>query len=254
MSTQQPRTSAGNEPKAREASTCSVSSKSDCFGLLKFQDLTFNPDDTSGQEVKILETWGLYANMHQHSDEMCRMRTAGALPNFPTWGKDPKRNLFYFFQKYTFINALPSTKCQHLLLWNTLQRTEHCSNAHATVFHVLFCVCRCLSHLPVMLLDTTESTSELGWTTYPDTGVSTCSSSLSSFPCVGAEAACQTYLHRVNALTGHSSNVTARGQEVITIQLSCVTPFGFFLVLVVTGLGRSHISGRIKSREGTGSG
>lgn len=29
-----------------------------------------------------------------------------------------------------------------------------------------------LRYLPVMLLDTTESTSELGWTTYPDTGVS----------------------------------------------------------------------------------
>lgn len=29
-----------------------------------------------------------------------------------------------------------------------------------------------LSHLSVMLLDTTETTSELGWTTYPDTGVS----------------------------------------------------------------------------------
>lgn len=29
-----------------------------------------------------------------------------------------------------------------------------------------------LPHLSVMLLDTTESTSELGWTTYPDTGVS----------------------------------------------------------------------------------
>lgn len=29
-----------------------------------------------------------------------------------------------------------------------------------------------LPHLAVMLLDTTESTSELGWTTYPDTGVS----------------------------------------------------------------------------------
>lgn len=29
-----------------------------------------------------------------------------------------------------------------------------------------------LRSLPVMLLDTTESTSELGWTTYPDTGVS----------------------------------------------------------------------------------
>uniref|UniRef100_H3CS93 receptor protein-tyrosine kinase n=1 Tax=Tetraodon nigroviridis TaxID=99883 RepID=H3CS93_TETNG len=29
---------------------------------------------------------------------------------------------------------------------------------------------RCLSHPSVMLLDTTESTSELGWTTYPDTG------------------------------------------------------------------------------------
>lgn len=29
-----------------------------------------------------------------------------------------------------------------------------------------------LLYLTVMLLDTTESTSELGWTTYPDTGVS----------------------------------------------------------------------------------
>lgn len=29
-----------------------------------------------------------------------------------------------------------------------------------------------LPHPSVMLLDTTESTSELGWTTYPDTGVS----------------------------------------------------------------------------------
>lgn len=32
-----------------------------------------------------------------------------------------------------------------------------------------------------MLLDTTESTSELGWTTYPDTGVSICFRLLSLF-------------------------------------------------------------------------
>lgn len=36
-------------PKTGEASTCSVSTTSDRFGLLKLQDLTFNPDDLSGQ-------------------------------------------------------------------------------------------------------------------------------------------------------------------------------------------------------------
>lgn len=41
-----------------------------------------------------------------------------------------------------------------------------------------------------------------------------------------------------------------RGQEVILIRLSCVMPFRFF------GLGgyRSHLSRRIISREGAGSG
>lgn len=60
------------------------------------------------------------------------------------------------------------------------------SCAQPTVAHLVFCFVlpfsflffthlsplSVLPHLPVMLLDTTESTSELGWTTYPDTGVS----------------------------------------------------------------------------------
>lgn len=44
--------------------------------------------------------------------------------------------------------------------------------AHLVCLFFSLLVLSLLPHLSVMLLDTTESTSELGWTTYPDTGVS----------------------------------------------------------------------------------
>lgn len=60
-------------------------------------------------------------------------------------------------------------------------RSAQCLIFKATVARPLFVFCAqlcslsllsLLPYLPVMLMDTTESTSELGWTTYPDTGVS----------------------------------------------------------------------------------
>lgn len=80
---------------------------------------------------------------------------------------------FQALKEYLIISEyLSNLVSQSLFFYCTF--SVSCANCWADISCILL-INLSLSLLPfpsVMLLDTTESTSELGWTTYPDTGVS----------------------------------------------------------------------------------
>lgn len=70
-------------------------------------------------------------------------------------------------QSHLFFLALTLIKFKLLRIYSIKLKAAHLVCLFSHFFSLSL-----LPYLSVMLLDTTESTSELGWTTYPDTGVS----------------------------------------------------------------------------------